>query len=154
MLFEQEFEDNSASSQIFWLLKESELTPSNANILDGRYAVFGYVTENEDNLADLKVGDVIESIKVVSGLDNLVNPTYKIAGQFCAFAIKYCMSVYLALASRLYSGMLAITLQSSLPPGLFPLLLEKAINHFTRTQHSVKQLEILFCFKTIHHPGL
>lgn len=75
-----EFEDNSGSSQVFWLLKESELTPSNANILDGRYAVFGYVTENEDFLADLKVGDVIESIQVVSGLDNLVNPSYKIAG--------------------------------------------------------------------------
>ncbi|KAK3183549.1 hypothetical protein Dsin_030835 [Dipteronia sinensis] len=75
-----EFENNSASSQIFWLLKESELTPSNANILDGRYAVFGYVTQNEDFLADLKVGDVIESIEVVSGLDNLVNPSYKIAG--------------------------------------------------------------------------
>ncbi|KAK4759899.1 hypothetical protein SAY87_023030 [Trapa incisa] len=75
-----EFEDNSASSQIFWLLKESELTPSNANILDGRYAVFGYVTENEDFLADLKVGDVIESMQVVSGIDNLVNPSYKIAG--------------------------------------------------------------------------
>lgn len=76
----QEFENNSASSQIFWLLKESELTPSNANILDGRYAVFGYVTENQDYLADLKVGDVIQSIQVVSGLDNLVNPSYKIAG--------------------------------------------------------------------------
>ncbi|KAL3378839.1 hypothetical protein AABB24_004655 [Solanum stoloniferum] len=76
----EEFENNSASSQVFWLLKESELTPSNANILDGRYAVFGYVTENEDFLADLKVGDVIESIQVVSGLDNLVNPSYKIAG--------------------------------------------------------------------------
>ncbi|KAK1383762.1 Peptidylprolyl isomerase [Heracleum sosnowskyi] len=76
----EEFENNSGSSQVFWLLKESELTPSNANILDGRYAVFGYVTENEDFLADLKVGDVIESIEVVSGLDNLVNPTYKIAG--------------------------------------------------------------------------
>ncbi|KAK1301624.1 hypothetical protein QJS10_CPB12g00218 [Acorus calamus] len=75
-----EFENNSASSQVFWLLKESELTPSNANILDGRYAVFGYVTENEDYLADLKVGDVIESIQVVFGLDNLVNPSYKIAG--------------------------------------------------------------------------
>ncbi|XP_052196605.1 peptidyl-prolyl cis-trans isomerase CYP38, chloroplastic [Diospyros lotus] len=75
-----EFENNSASSQVFWLLKESELTPSNANILDGRYAVFGYVTENEDLLADVKVGDVIESIQVVSGLDNLVNPSYKIAG--------------------------------------------------------------------------
>ncbi|XP_057769369.1 peptidyl-prolyl cis-trans isomerase CYP38, chloroplastic [Salvia miltiorrhiza] len=76
----EEFEDNSASSQVFWLLKESELTPSNANILDGRYAVFGYVTENEELLADLKVGDVVESIQVVAGLDNLVNPSYKIAG--------------------------------------------------------------------------
>ncbi|KAK9113783.1 hypothetical protein Syun_020580 [Stephania yunnanensis] len=75
-----EFENNSASSQVFWLLKESELTPSNANILDGRYAVFGYVVENEDFLADLKVGDVIQSVQVVAGLDNLVNPTYKIAG--------------------------------------------------------------------------
>lgn len=74
-----EFDDNSASSQIFWLLKESELTPSDANILDGRYAVFGYVTENQDYLADLKVGDVIESAHVVSGIDNLVNPSYKIA---------------------------------------------------------------------------
>lgn len=71
--------NNSASSQVFWLLKESELTPSNANILDGRYAVFGYVIENEDYLADLKVGDVIESIKVVSGIENLVNPSYKVA---------------------------------------------------------------------------
>lgn len=75
----QEFEDNSGSSQVFWLFKESELTPSNANILDSRYAVFGYATENEDFLADLKVGDVIESIKVVAGLDNLVNPSYKSA---------------------------------------------------------------------------
>lgn len=40
-----EFENNSASSQIFWLLKESELTPSGANLLDGRYAVFGYIVE-------------------------------------------------------------------------------------------------------------
>nr|O49939.1 RecName: Full=Peptidyl-prolyl cis-trans isomerase, chloroplastic; AltName: Full=40 kDa thylakoid lumen PPIase; AltName: Full=40 kDa thylakoid lumen rotamase; Flags: Precursor [Spinacia oleracea]CAA72792.1 thylakoid lumen rotamase [Spinacia oleracea] len=76
----EEFENNSGSSQIFWLLKESELTPSNANILDGRYAVFGYVTDNQDYLADLKVGDVIESVQAVSGVDNLVNPTYKIAG--------------------------------------------------------------------------
>ncbi|XP_008800881.1 peptidyl-prolyl cis-trans isomerase CYP38, chloroplastic-like isoform X3 [Phoenix dactylifera] len=75
-----EYDNNSASSQVFWLLKESELTPSNANILDGRYSVFGYVTENEDYLADLKVGDVIESIQVVAGLDNLVNPSYKIVG--------------------------------------------------------------------------
>ncbi|KAI8016998.1 hypothetical protein LOK49_LG04G03763 [Camellia lanceoleosa] len=54
-----ESENNFASSQVFWLLKESELTPSNANVLDGREAVFGYVTENEDFLADVKVVDVI-----------------------------------------------------------------------------------------------
>ncbi|KAL0735729.1 hypothetical protein Bca4012_011939 [Brassica carinata] len=49
------------------LLKESERTPSNSNIFDGRYAIFGYVTQNEDFLADLKVGDVTKSIQVVSG---------------------------------------------------------------------------------------
>ncbi|KAJ3709350.1 hypothetical protein LUZ61_013055 [Rhynchospora tenuis] len=75
-----EFDNNSASSQVFWLLKESELTPSNANILDGRYAVFGYVVQNEDYLADLKVGDVVESIQVVNGVENLANPSYKIVG--------------------------------------------------------------------------
>ncbi|CAK7340369.1 unnamed protein product [Dovyalis caffra] len=73
------FENNSASSHAFWLLKESELIPNNANILDGRYAIFSYVIEDEDCLAHLKVGDVIESIQVVSDLDNLVNSSYKIA---------------------------------------------------------------------------
>ncbi|KAL0674985.1 hypothetical protein Bca4012_002966 [Brassica carinata] len=62
------FENDSESSQVFWLLKERELTPSNSNILDGRYDVFGgYVTQNEDFLADLKVDDVTEIIQVVSG---------------------------------------------------------------------------------------
>ncbi|CAN7135263.1 unnamed protein product [Brassica rapa subsp. narinosa] len=58
------FENDSESSQVFWLLKERELTPSNSNILDGRYDVFGgYVTQNEDFLADLKVNDVTEFIQ-------------------------------------------------------------------------------------------
>eukprot|EP00271_Cylindrocystis_brebissonii_P011696 TRINITY_DN29609_c0_g1_i1.p1 TRINITY_DN29609_c0_g1~~TRINITY_DN29609_c0_g1_i1.p1 ORF type:complete len:448 (+),score=112.65 TRINITY_DN29609_c0_g1_i1:126-1469(+) len=73
----EEFSNDSASSQIFWLLKESELTPSNANILDGRYAVFGYIVENQEQLADVKVGDIIESMKVTQGMDNLVNPSFK-----------------------------------------------------------------------------
>ena len=68
-----EFETNSASSQIFWLLKEAELTPSGANILDGRYAVFGYLVDGQNILNELKVGDTIESMKVVSGSENLVN---------------------------------------------------------------------------------
>eukprot|EP01025_Chloroclados_australasicus_P026369 TRINITY_DN26188_c0_g1_i1.p1 TRINITY_DN26188_c0_g1~~TRINITY_DN26188_c0_g1_i1.p1 ORF type:complete len:439 (-),score=46.29 TRINITY_DN26188_c0_g1_i1:311-1546(-) len=69
-----EFEANSGSSQIFWLLKESELTPSSANLLDGRYAVFGYVVDGQDFLQEMKVGDKIEYIKVLSGLENLVEP--------------------------------------------------------------------------------
>jgi cyclophilin family peptidyl-prolyl cis-trans isomerase len=68
-----EFDNNSASSQVFFLLKESELTPSGANLLDGRYAVFGYVIEGQDALGLMRVGDKIEYIKVLSGAENLVN---------------------------------------------------------------------------------
>jgi cyclophilin family peptidyl-prolyl cis-trans isomerase len=67
-----EFDNNSASSQVFFLLKESELTPTGANLLDGRYAVFGYVTQGQDNLGLMKVGDKIDFIKVVSGADSFV----------------------------------------------------------------------------------
>jgi cyclophilin family peptidyl-prolyl cis-trans isomerase len=45
-----------AVAQIFFLLKESELTPSGANLLDGRYAVFGYAVNGQDNLGLMKVG--------------------------------------------------------------------------------------------------
>lgn len=45
----------SVAPQVFFLLKESELTPSGANLLDGRYAVFGYVTEGQDALGSMKV---------------------------------------------------------------------------------------------------
>lgn len=72
-----EFEANSASSQFFFLLKESELTPSGTNVLDGRsrmscelfpvrsqwccrYSVFGYIVEGKDLLKELKQGDTIE----------------------------------------------------------------------------------------------
>lgn len=50
-----EFDNNSASSQVFFLLKESELTPSGANLLDGRYAVFGYVVQGQEDLGNMKV---------------------------------------------------------------------------------------------------
>eukprot|EP00878_Enallax_costatus_P008831 GHUV01009231.1.p1 GENE.GHUV01009231.1~~GHUV01009231.1.p1 ORF type:complete len:353 (+),score=121.32 GHUV01009231.1:507-1565(+) len=68
-----EFDNNSASSQIFFLLKESELTPSGANLLDGRYAVFGYVIQGQEDLGTMKVGDKIKYIKVIDGAENLVN---------------------------------------------------------------------------------
>ncbi|MBF2064226.1 MAG: peptidylprolyl isomerase [Calothrix sp. C42_A2020_038] len=66
---------NGGSSQIFFFLFEPELTPAGRNLLDGRYAIFGYVTEGKEVLDQLKAGDKIESAKVVNGLENLVEPT-------------------------------------------------------------------------------
>ena len=71
----REAEPNSASSQFFFLLKESELTPSGTNILDGRYSVFGYVIDGQEILRELKAGDLIKSIKIVDGAEYLVNGT-------------------------------------------------------------------------------
>lgn len=66
---------NGGSSQFFFFLFEPELTPAGLNLLDGRYSIFGYVTEGKDVLSKLKAGDTIQSVKVVKGLDNLVPPT-------------------------------------------------------------------------------
>jgi peptidylprolyl isomerase len=69
-----EGEPNGGSSQFFFFLFEPELTPAGLNLLDGRYAVFGYVVEGKEVLAKLKQGDVIESAKVIDGAENLVQP--------------------------------------------------------------------------------
>lgn len=66
-----EFEADSASSQVFFLLFESDLTPAGKNVMDGRYASFGYTVENAELLAGVKEGDIIQSAKVVSGMENL-----------------------------------------------------------------------------------
>lgn len=65
---------NGGSSQFFFFLFEPELTPAGLNLLDGRYSVFGYVTENKEVLEKLKQGDKVVSAKVVQGLENLVEP--------------------------------------------------------------------------------
>ncbi|MDJ0677883.1 MAG: peptidylprolyl isomerase [Calothrix sp. MO_167.B42] len=65
---------NNASSQFFFLLFDSELTPAGRNILDGRYSVFGYVVEGKDVLGKIKAGDKIVSAKVVQGIENFVPP--------------------------------------------------------------------------------
>jgi peptidylprolyl isomerase len=66
---------NGGSSQFFFFLFEPELTPAGLNLLDGRYSVFGYVTEGKEVLEKLKAGDKIVSAKVVRGLENLVEPS-------------------------------------------------------------------------------
>lgn len=45
----------SADVGLAVMMQESELTPSGANLLDGRYAVFGYVVEGQDLLTQLQV---------------------------------------------------------------------------------------------------
>jgi peptidylprolyl isomerase len=65
---------NGGSSQFFFFLFEPELTVAGANLLDGRYAIFGFVTEGQEILRQLKAGDKIESAQVVSGIENLVEP--------------------------------------------------------------------------------
>ncbi|NJR52759.1 MAG: peptidylprolyl isomerase [Leptolyngbyaceae cyanobacterium CSU_1_3] len=65
---------NGGSSQFFFFLFEPELTPAGLNLLDGRYAIFGFVTSGREVLEKLKAGDTIESMKVIDGLENLVEP--------------------------------------------------------------------------------
>ncbi len=66
---------NGGSSQFFFFLFEPEMTPAGLNLLDGRYSVFGYVVENKEVLDQMTQGDRIESIRVVSGGENLVQPS-------------------------------------------------------------------------------
>lgn len=68
----EEFAADSASTQFFWLLFESDLTPAGRNLLDGRYALFGYTLDGADLLKDVKEGDIIASAKVTRGIENLV----------------------------------------------------------------------------------
>jgi cyclophilin family peptidyl-prolyl cis-trans isomerase len=70
----EEYDANSGSSQFFWLLFDSDLTPAGKNVLDGRYPVFGYVVEGSDFLRDMKEGDIIVSAKVTEGIENLQQP--------------------------------------------------------------------------------
>lgn len=69
-----EYDANTGSSQFFWLLFDSDLTPAGKNVIDGRYPCFGYVVEGEDFLRDLKEEDVIISATVTKGAENLVQP--------------------------------------------------------------------------------
>jgi peptidylprolyl isomerase len=69
-----ETEVDGGSSQFFFFLFEPELTPAGLNLLDGRYAVFGYVIEGKEVLEKLSAGDKILSAKVIQGGENLVQP--------------------------------------------------------------------------------
>mmetsp|Transcript_32276 Transcript_32276/g.49073 ORF Transcript_32276/g.49073 Transcript_32276/m.49073 type:complete len:496 (-) Transcript_32276:73-1560(-) len=70
----EEYSPNSGSSQFFWLLFDSDLTPAGKNLLDGNYPCFGYVVKGADFLQDVKEGDIITSAKVTQGVNNLKLP--------------------------------------------------------------------------------
>jgi peptidylprolyl isomerase len=67
---------DGGSSQVFFFLFEPELTPAGANLLDGRYAVFGYtISDGKAVLDKIRPGDKIIKAAVVDGLENLVQPS-------------------------------------------------------------------------------
>jgi len=70
----EEYDANSGSSQFFWLLFDSDLTPAGKNVIDGSYPCFGYVVEGADFLTVIKEGDIITSAKVTDGADLLISP--------------------------------------------------------------------------------
>ena len=65
---------NGGSSQFFFFKFDTELTPPGFNLMDGRYAVFGYLVDGKNVLEKLKDGDKIVAATVIDGLDNLVQP--------------------------------------------------------------------------------
>lgn len=70
-----ESEPDGGSSQFFFFLFEPELTPAGLNLLDGRYAVFGYTISGKEALDKMgRQGGKIISAQVIDGLDNLVTP--------------------------------------------------------------------------------
>ncbi|MEM9948057.1 MAG: peptidylprolyl isomerase [Cyanobacteria bacterium P01_D01_bin.36] len=56
---------NTASSQFY-------ITLADVAFLDGNYAVFGYVTDGMDVVDDIRIEDVIQSVTITAGSDNLV----------------------------------------------------------------------------------
>merc|ERR1712008_87817 len=66
-----EFDNDSASSQVFIFLFEPDMTPAGKNFLDGRYGTFGYTIQGAEFLRQVQEGDQIIEAKVVEGLENL-----------------------------------------------------------------------------------
>jgi peptidylprolyl isomerase len=66
---------NSASSQFFIFIAEPDLTPAGLNLMDGRFAAFGYITDGLEVMYDIKPEDRILSCRLISGQDNLSLPT-------------------------------------------------------------------------------
>jgi len=62
---------DDGSSQFFLFLFEPELTPAGLNLIDGRFAAFGYVVEGMDVLGEITSTDQILEATVIRGAENL-----------------------------------------------------------------------------------
>ena len=62
---------DDGSSQFFFFLYEAELNPAGRNLIDGRNAAFGYVVNGSEILEELTKDDIIISIDVLEGIENL-----------------------------------------------------------------------------------
>ena len=62
---------DDGSSQFFLFLFEPELTPAGLNLIDGRYAAFGYVVDGFDVLDKLSAEDGVVGAKVLEGAEYL-----------------------------------------------------------------------------------
>lgn len=62
---------DDGSSQFFLFLFEPELTPAGLNLIDGRYAAFGYVVDGFDVLEELTADDGIIKATVIEGAELL-----------------------------------------------------------------------------------
>jgi peptidylprolyl isomerase len=59
-------EPNSASSRFFISFSDPDIVPTGSNIFDGKYATFGYVTQNINGVRALRKDDVIKKIEVLN----------------------------------------------------------------------------------------
>ncbi|MEB3264742.1 MAG: peptidylprolyl isomerase [Synechococcus sp.] len=62
---------DDGSSQFFLFLFEPELTPAGLNLIDGRYAAFGYVVDGFEVLEELTADDGIVRARVMEGSEHL-----------------------------------------------------------------------------------
>lgn len=66
----------SHPSQFFFYLYDKRSSGLGGIAFDeGQFSVFGYVTKGQDILAQLRTGDVIQSVRLISGQDRLVVPS-------------------------------------------------------------------------------
>ena len=61
---------NTASSQFFFLKWDQNMVAPGKNTLDGSQTCFGYMTDGQDSLRQVKKGDTIATIRIVDGLEN------------------------------------------------------------------------------------